>query len=78
MAYCPFKQLGLAFDPYPMSQATMSLGSTLQVLMRLAHVALVAILLVGVPMADAATCAGEELSGTIGSGIASDSVTRGR
>lgn len=50
----------------------MSLGSTLQALMKLAHVALVAILLVGVPMADAATCAGEELSGTIESGIASD------
>ena len=33
--------------------------------MRLAHVALVAVLLVGVPVADATTCAGEELSGSV-------------
>jgi hypothetical protein len=49
----------------------MAFGSTLQGLMRLAHVALAFILLVGVPMADAATCAGEERSSAIETSVAS-------
>ena len=43
----------------------MSFGLTLQALMRLAQVALASILLVGVPLADAAICASEERSGSI-------------
>lgn len=39
--------------------------------MRLAHVALASIFLVGVPMADAATCDGEEVSSSIEANLAS-------
>jgi hypothetical protein len=40
----------------------MSIGSTLQALMKAAQVVLAAVVLVGAPMAEAAICAGEDLS----------------
>lgn len=43
----------------------MLLGSTLQAVLRLARVALAAILLVGVPLAEAATCGAEVLPTTL-------------
>lgn len=43
----------------------MYFGSTLQAILRLARVALAAILLVGVPLAEAATCGGEVASSSI-------------
>jgi hypothetical protein len=56
----------------------MAFGSTLRDLFSLARVALASILLVGVPMADAATCAGEETSVSIEASVAAyDSVEAG-
>lgn len=49
----------------------MSIGSTLQALMKVAQVALAAVVLVGAPMAEAAVCAGEEFSLTVESDVAS-------
>lgn len=43
----------------------MAFTSSLQALMRLVQVALAFVLLVGLPIADAATCAGEELPSSI-------------
>jgi hypothetical protein len=39
----------------------MAFGTTIQALLKLARVALASLLLVGVPMADAVACAGEEI-----------------
>lgn len=50
----------------------MSFGSAFQVMMRLARVALASIVLVGVPLAEAATCAGEEVSSTINASVHSE------
>ena len=50
----------------------MSFGSVFQVMMRLARVALASIVLVGVPLAEATTCAGEEVSFTIDASVVSE------
>jgi len=50
----------------------MVLGSTLQGWFALARVALASILLVGVPIADAAACAGEEITGSVEASVAAD------
>lgn len=50
----------------------MLLGSTLQAFMRLAHVALAAIVLVAAPLAKAATCAGADVSRSIEASVAYD------
>lgn len=52
----------------------MPIGSTLQALMKAAQVVLAAVVLIGVPMADAAVCAGEEFSLTVQSDAASPEV----
>jgi hypothetical protein len=49
----------------------MQLGTTLGTLMALARIALASIVLVVVPLADAATCAGETVAGEIEVGAAS-------
>jgi len=55
----------------------MSFDSALQALMKLARVALAFIMLVGVPMADAAACASEEFTSTVELSVASDHATVG-
>jgi len=53
----------------------MAFGSILQAVLRLARVALAAILLVGVPLAEAATCGGETAFAVENVDMASDATT---
>ncbi len=73
LAYGPLKQFKLdrsISNGYIL--VGMAFGSTLQRLFALARVALASILLVGVPIADAAACAGEEITGSVEASLAAD------